>query len=520
MDNSSINNNKPCLVQTAQGFTVSYKNRFLYSKYNPSKAINQIIAELKIEPQTLILCVSPVLTYGLKELAQKLPPDCLLLGCEIDPALREFMKQLEVIAASPVPDSSKYTFLEKEELFELGPLLTKPHVTLKSGYTLPPPGTFRRIIRIDFSAIDPQSNTIYEKVMENATNALMTFWANRVTLVKFGRKYTTNFFKNLSILTDTTPITKFFASVEKPIIVFGAGESALDGIKKIKKECSDGTKKYFILCADTALQPLVKSGIIPDGVFIEEAQNVISKCFIGMSECGTHIFAGLSSVHSITRFFKPVDISFFTTQFVNASFLERFDKAGILPPKNDPFGSVGISAWYYAMLFRKDDTVPVYTWGLDFAYSAGRTHTKGAMADNARFFNSNRIKNDANYAAAFCEPAFKKNEKMYTTPIMARYDAIMNTLRQAAIQVPESVERQADTLLILKQEAQALLEIKSLLTGEKQLPQAELQNVLTKLISEREYLFLHFPDGQRFNYTQSFLNRVRVEIDYFLKILK
>ena len=43
---------------------------------------------------------------------------------------------------------------------------------------------------------------------------------------------------------------------------------------------------------------------------------------------------------------------------------------------------------------------------------------------------------------------------------------------------------------------------------------------ITQLVQDREYLYLHFPDGHKFAYTQSFLNRVRIEIDYYLKILK
>ena len=302
------------------------------------------------------------------------------------------------------------------------------------------------------------------------------------------------------------------------------------GIEKIKKT---GRDNYKILCADTALQPLISNGINPDGVFIEEAQNVISKCFIGTQESDIHIFAGLSSLHSITRYFKPDQISFFTTEFVQAKFIERFEKAGILPPKNQPFGSVGITTYYYATLFRKDESVPIETYGLDFSYSAGRTHTKGAMADNARFMTSSRIKNDANYGAAFNEPAFRKNENMYTTPIMQRYDAIMSALRQAQgpqnklqepkgmqnSAVPESVEGPEKITLALQHESETLQTLKSLLTGEKTLPEDKLEKEITQLITEREYLYLHFPDGQKFVYTQSFLNRVRVEIDYYLKIL-
>ena len=84
---------KPCLVQTAQGFTVSYKEKLLYSKYNPSKAILQSIQKLEILPQTVILCVSPVLPYGLKELNQKLPQDSVMLACEYDSKLYDFILQ-------------------------------------------------------------------------------------------------------------------------------------------------------------------------------------------------------------------------------------------------------------------------------------------------------------------------------------------------------------------------------------------------------------------------------------------
>jgi hypothetical protein len=417
---------------------------------------------------------------------------------------------------------------------------------LQSGFTLPPPGTFRRIIKIDFSAGAQFSGDIYDRVVENATSAIMTFWANRVTLVKFGRRYSSNFFKNLAFSTKTTPIQNYFGSIDKEIFVFGSGESLELGIKKLNKNS-------YILCADTAAQALIARGIIPDGIFIEEAQSVISKCFLGIQNSKTHIFAGLSSLHSITRYFKPQDISFFTTEFTQASFIERFEKAGILPSKNDPFGSVGITCWYYACLFRKNKNVPIYTYGLDFSYSAGRTHTKGTMADQARFINISRIKNDANYGAAFLPPAFKCGQ-VYTTPILQRYAGLFEALRQAQgpqtmsqgpqtmsqgpqtmpqgpqVQsglpeakrvVPEPVEGQSQKLKnYLQKEKESLEELKALLTGEKQVPTEELEQKITNLITEREYLYLHFPDGHKFVYTQSFLNRIRIEVEYFLKILK
>ena len=465
-----------------------------------------------------------------------------MLACEYESQLYNFM--MENAEAQDFSNVRNFSYLTRNELLELGPLLSKKKVTLQSGFTLPQPGNFRRIMRLDFSAGSQFNADLYDKVIENATNALMTFWANRVTLVKFGRKYCTNFFKNLIYCADTgatVPIQKYFASVEKPIIVFGAGESLQKGVSFIKKS-KGGAAGFFIICADTALQPLIAQGIIPDGVFIEEAQNVICKCFIGTQNQNIHIFAGLSSVHSLTRYFKPEQISYFTTEFTQASFIDRFEKEGILPPKNEPFGSVGITAYYYANVFRKNPSLSVYTYGLDFAYSAGRTHTKGAMADNARFMNSCRIKNDADFGAAFCEPAVK-NGNMFTTPILQRYKQLFEDLseglslsgltRQSQYrEIPGSSPRMTgiDTSRmtgidnsrmteVLKKERASLEEIKALLTGEKQVPREELEKEITNLITEREYLYLHFPDGHKFTYTQSFLNRIRIEVDYYLKIL-
>ena len=162
------------------------------------------------------------------------------------------------------------------------------------------------------------------------------------------------------------------------------------------------------------------------------------------------------------------------------------------------------------------------------------------MADNARFLNSSRIKPDANFAAAFNEPAFKKNEKMFTTPIMARYEQIManldyeidcrvkpdndNTVKPDNDNTVKSCNDNTvnpDKIAqILQKEAASLEQLKSMLTGETKLPADQLEKEITNLIQEREYLYLHFPDGHKFVYNQSFLNRVRIEIDYYLKILK
>ena len=53
-----------------------------------------------------------------------------------------------------------------------------------------------------------------------------------------------------------------------------------------------------------------------------------------------------------------------------------------------------------------------------------------------------------------------------------------------------------------------------------ELSEKEREKRILNLLSDREYLFIHFPDGYKLNLSQDFLNRIRIELDYFLKILK
>ena len=81
---------KPCTVQTQQGFSVLYRNRYLYSRYAPSAAVLKFIEGLTLLPDTLILCYAPALGYGLRELLQKMPPGCHILTVDFDKQLYEF----------------------------------------------------------------------------------------------------------------------------------------------------------------------------------------------------------------------------------------------------------------------------------------------------------------------------------------------------------------------------------------------------------------------------------------------
>ena len=548
---------KPCVVQkieTPQGFSVSYKERFLYSKYNPSKNIISAVENLQIPTGTVILCFSPILGYGLKELINKLQENCLIVLCEAEQNLYDFF-----ITEIKVPDS--VLIIKPAELSDL-PLKL---------YNLAKSGKYKRVMRLDMSGGVQFNSDLYNRLFSACTENVMTFWKNRITLTRFGRKYSRNLFENLHYLAKSKPITDFFNSVEKPLIVFGAGESTQLFIDRMIRCCTHRNvlelkslrnqkpkqsilSNYFILCADTALQPLLINGIIPDGVFIEEAQSVIAKAFTGTPK-NIHIFAGLSSIPNIAHRAGAENISYFFTEYSNGSFFNSLIACNFMPPANIPFGSVGLTAVYYALKFRKNDTVPVYFAGLDFSYSAGITHTRGALAHLIRLTGSNRLIPVENYNAAYGPGTEKLNGKnggtVITTPTLKNYAAMFQNffgdeknLFDAGecgidLGLPHAdidcfaentatfhceAERTSNPSVqeleaFLSTERTSLENLRDLLVGKTELTGEALLQEIKKIAEPREYLYLHFADGWQFSTAQSFLNRIRTEIDFFLKYL-
>ena len=548
-------NQKPCVVQkieTPQGFSVSYKEHFLYSKYNPKKNIVSAVENLQLLPDTILLCCSPVLDYGILELLQKLPENCLLILCEAEKALYDFS-----FAEGTYNISDKRIITCPPEKLNDLPLLI---------YELTQSGLYKRALRLDMSAGVQFNKEFYDKLFAACSDSVMTFWKNRITLTRFGRRYSKNLFENLHYLADSKPISDFFASVEKPLIVFGAGESTQTLLSSLRAQSVKQSilSDYYVICADTALQPLLKNGIKPDGVFVEEAQSVIVKAFTGTPK-DTHIFAGLSSIPNLVHRAGASKVSYFFTEYAQGKFFDSLKSQKFMPSANKPFGSVGLTAVYYALKFRKNENIPVYVCGLDFSYSTGLTHTKGALAHILRLIQSNRVLQPQNYAAAYglgTEKLTGKNcQAVITTPTLKSYATMFKSFFAGEKNLFDAGESGIDLGLphtdmnclianaprnnktskaegihhceaigrgnpyineiktFLHNERNALENLRDLLTGKTELKDKELFEEIKKIAEPREYLYLHFPDGYKFSTNQSFLNRIRTEIDFFLKFI-
>lgn len=541
---------KPCLVETPQGFTVLYKNQYLYSRHEPAKTIRNYISALKIQPGTLLLCISPAFGYGLQELFDRLPDHCFVLAVEHERALYDFSAQYLKKYSARTDFASVYI---PDEYFFCSLFLSD-----RQNNPLPPAGIFKRCISIDFSAGIRLHKDLYGRIITYANDFISQFWKNRLTLIKMGRLYARNLFRNLASL----PFAKILQpqSISKPILVLGAGCS-IDAILPILKK---HTSEFFILAVDSALNALLCSGINPDAAVAVECQLANEKAFIGTKKNNIPLIADITSRPNITRLSEG-NTYFFMSEYTRAFFLDRLQAEKLIQPVFPPLGSVGLAAMEIALYLRMPD-IPVFFAGLDFCFPAGSTHCKEAPASKYALNTAMRTKPAGQPDSAFKTGASKivcKNGTVqftdnalanYAALFSARYSSQNNIFDIAAagtdlhlrrctpqnmLQFAEAFRRTeiqprkntdvslteqkktTDKIIsFYEQELSALQRIRLILSGETKTDNSftDAKNELEKLLSEREYLYLHFPDAAAGLKTEtSFLKRIRAEIDFFIK---
>ena len=549
---SNLTNEKPCLVQAKQGFSASYKNKFLYSKYNPQATIEKLISELTIPEGTLVIVNSPVLFYGIDLLINKLSENSFILAIEHDKNLYDFSIECAESNFNKVQNEiSNFIYLNLQTQNDILSLFNNKNFTNKIRCC-------KRAIKINLSAIINEYEIFYQNIFSYFTNYISQFWKNRITLTKLGKLYSKNIFLNLPKISNSKNI--IFNSIEKPIIVFGAGTS-LDKTIKDFESAKISLNDFFIICVDSALKPLLNYEITPDIVVAVESQLANEKAFIGTKNIPYLLISDLTSRPNINNYHKK-NISFIFTEYCNANFLDTILKLNLPIKKFIPLGSVGLYAIQLAINLRKSHS-PIFFTGLDFAFTLDNTHCKDAPASFTKKINSNRINSSINVLPAYKigTTKFNLNEKdIFTDKALLNYanqfielfydaknfynisdvsifnclelnshkiqtikpNEIINKLENKNIDKHfdnknfyQSVENKLDIKNYLLNEIDSLNKLKeNLSTGNESIEKIKEQ------IDLHDYLFLHFPDGNNGAKTDtSFLKRVRNEIDFFLKIL-
>ena len=526
---------KPRLVSAGQGFsvlkTVEYKGRFLYSKYNPAKAIENYIDKMQILSGTLVIACSPLLWYGIEKLSSLLPENCEIIALESDENLFELaMKN----------NSAKIPIFKLNENEKIDSFIR----SICKG------GKIKRALKIDFSAGVNFAREEFDFTVNAISEIIAVFWKNRITLVKFGRLFSKNFLRNIARLEHSKRLEDIERTVSKPLLVLGAGEG-LDTLSYSNFSQSD----FFIIAVEAALSPLLARNITPDAIVTMESQFAIEKAFLGAKNKNILLFADLCARPEATKILGG-NIIWFATKYADGTFFDNLKKDNVIKNFIEPMGSVGLAATYIALNLRSNSSIPVFVAGLDFSYTIGTTHAKGTMALKQQFINSNRFTPIGNYDAAFSMAAqtviSKNGKKICSTKILLQYAHQFNMMFKNEknlfdisstginLGIPQSslftikenlqkvkCESHKNISNFCEKEKRKLEELRSLLSDGEKSPfrnnlteKISLTEQIKKIAEEREYLFLHFPDGYEFKMEQSFLKRIRAETDFFIKQLE
>jgi hypothetical protein len=539
----------PRFPEEPGGGAFFYKGKTLLSRKDPAAHAERLAFLFPKSPRTLYFCPSPLYGYGLGVLLQSLDADSAVLCVEAD-------EQLLGLSRAAME----------------GLLRENPNLRLVSAgdgaalcaYVRQIWGArrFRRVETIRLTGGWQLFPEIYDALRDALRQNIHTDWGNAMTLVKLGRRYTQNALRNLALLPKTQDVSALSFG-NSPVLVLGAGPS-LDGLLEelfrfFGMELRDPQKRPFrIFCVDTCLPPLKARDLTPDLAVILESQHWNLRDFIGAKGWQVPAAMDLSALPA-TGDILGGPVFLFATPWTELSLFKRLRAAGLLPGTMAPLGSVGLTA---AALARRLSSGPIITGGLDFSFSLDAYHARGTPGHLDRLYRQDRFHGLINAGGAFRRGVFKKTAKSGITvlsdPAMVSYRDLFEqefageerihdlmgmglplgtrplSLEKArdllgagpspschlpALPDPEGRKTAAETFL--RKEREALFELRKILTGETRSPGRPLE----ELLDREDYLWAHFPDcagtgGRRPPAEDlSFLKRVRMEIDPFLRLL-
>ncbi len=390
------------------------------------------IVSLQIPDSTLVLCLSPVLGYGLKELAEKLPASSYILALECDQILMRF--SLEHYDFSPFAQQ-RFSYIRTDSVAEV----------LKKIEALPL-FPFKKCLVLSCSGGVQLNKAFYDEVRLYADEVISRFWKNRVTLMHLGRNYAHNTFRNLLSLarplarplamsltrSSTSSPEKFSARktpsdkpnfrlltgderIRKPILVVGAGPS-LDTTRDF---ITKNRSSFFLLAVDAAAAALLPA-ILPDAIVLVESQYWIDSAFIGLHKYGIPLFADLTASPRALQICGE-NVYFFCTEYAHLRYLKRLYQT-IRPLILPPMGSVGLTAIQIALALTSPH-LPVLHTGLDFAWQNGLTHAAGSSPVKKLFAEICRTESPykLSISTGMQRISGKRGLSYWTTPALSGY---------------------------------------------------------------------------------------------------
>ncbi|HUV07723.1 MAG TPA: 6-hydroxymethylpterin diphosphokinase MptE-like protein, partial [Spirochaetia bacterium] len=318
-----MDSDEPLLIDTGRGFTVKYKNRYLYSSVDPVRSIEERIRSLEFGDETLVFVPSLGLGYGLRDLLARLPGSCHILCVEVDQRLMALALKRNPV---PLPLSPRLTVVRSESDEQIVSVLHSLGVD-----------RFRRVLTVRLSGGYYLNRGTYDSFARCLEEEVHTFWKNKMTLFHMGELWIRNILQNLDQIRRSSDITSLGTAL--PVLVTGAGPSLEENLGLIRKI----RERVVVLTVDTALSVLEGGGIKPDIILALEAQIANLQDFIGHTSSGVPLLCDISCSPSVVRLFAESSF-FFSSSFYPLELFSRMKAAGLLPEPIPPLGSVGVAA--------------------------------------------------------------------------------------------------------------------------------------------------------------------------------
>ncbi|MDR0495092.1 MAG: DUF115 domain-containing protein [Treponema sp.] len=537
----------------------SWNGKTLLSGTDPAGRAERAVEAVTVTDRTLYLCPSPLFGYGLERLLFRIAPfsNSAILCIEAEPEL--FSLAREHIGAA-FKNNRKLRLTNHCEAGTLCALLRQ-----EWGARF-----FRRLEVIRLNGGWQLHAELYGALAETLRREIALDWGNAMTLTKLGRRYIRNALRNLALI----PRCASFEELSfggAPVLVLGAGPSLDTALNALQSRFGDSLRlpqkrPFRIVCVDTCLSALRERGISPDLAVILECQHWNLEDFAGLGGWNIPAAFDLSALPQSAEVLSG-NVYLFFTPWTTLNIFKRLEAAGLLPVSLPPLGSVGLSA---AFIARRLTEGVVITAGIDLSFTLDSYHARSTPGHKEKLRRQNRFTGILNADAAFGRAVFpavsKTGGKAFSSPSLRNYRelferefggndtrffdiadsglplglttlspeavfdilAAAGTLNLSAVKSPPRTSPEKLQAFI-RNEQNRLTLLRDMLTGE-----APVDNsILAALIDECDYLWAHFPDyaasgrrpgkadlEERGDVALSFLNRLRIEIDPFLKLWK
>jgi hypothetical protein len=554
----------------------SYKGKTLLSRVDPVGKADRIADTVPVIDGTLYLCPSPLYGYGLERLLSRLErhaPNSAVLCIEADSELFAISQEhfSEALKHSP-----KLRLTNRCEAAWLCGFIRKEwgsrvfrriHVLrLNGGWQL-------------FPALNDLADTLQREIALDWGNAMILaklgrrYIRNMVrNLALIPQNPSTG---GLSFGDDPVLALGAGPSLDPALDALGV---------RFGEACRlPETRPFRIVCVDTCLPALRERGIRPDLAIILESQHWNLDDFSGLSGWDIPAAFDLSALPRSAGVLGNRLFLFFTP-WTQLRIFKRLQAAGLLPPGLAPLGSVGLSAVAISMRLTQGAIITAgidFSFSMDLYHARSTPGHLARLRRQNRF--KGLINTDAAFGQSVSRAISKTGDQVLSNPSMRNYRELfekefancsrlfdlagsglplgiktlsmeefslltsgeyvvnkglngINTLPTKAnigllTSSDNMVNKQSEEKLrnFVLAELDRLTLLRGILLGEIPMDYGSL----ARLTDECDYLWAHFPDyaasslrpdkaeleagGQA---VVSFLNRLRVEIDPFLKLWK